>query len=245
MYHLHAALSLKVPKGTSSIKWEHTIGDELYSKYILVSPKHSDPPIPSALFTKLAAALITRLSPLAATADELIPISVAKDVLRQSEIESWGRLCRLEGGDTMLASEIVPQEAEDRRNASFVRYKLYVDGNQRLFNARPRYTGKTFFGELKFIFLLKIPPTPELNITSLTFVAFAVIDECDNPTLHPSGLDIHVYSNQHGLDVVDITTVQSLVGRAHWNNRWAIFDCSGDLARTTFIEGESNSDAED
>ena len=102
------------------------LNPQLDSKYVLVSLKQSDPTIPSGLFTKLAAALVTHLSPLAATAGDLIPINVAKDVLHQSEIESWGRLCRLEGGDTMLASKIVRQEAEDRQNASFVRVSHFL-----------------------------------------------------------------------------------------------------------------------
>jgi hypothetical protein len=44
------------------------------------------------------------------------------------------------------------------------------------------------------------------------------------------------------VDVVDIATVQSLVGRDFWDKRWAIFDRSGDLARTTFLEEEEDLD---
>ena len=38
--------------------------------------------------------------------------------------EAWGRLRRLECGDTMLASEIVPREMDDARDATFVRVRV-------------------------------------------------------------------------------------------------------------------------
>ncbi|KAJ7474677.1 hypothetical protein B0H11DRAFT_1728327, partial [Mycena galericulata] len=47
-----------------------------------------------------------------------------------------------------------------------------------------------------------------------------------------NGLDVHFYSRAGALDIIDITTVQALVGRVKdVSNSWAIIDRSGVLAR--------------
>ena len=89
--------------------------------YSLVAPRIVKPRIPAGIMTKIAGALVTRFSPLDVKQEDLIPIQRIKELLVQSEIESWGRLRRLEGGDTMLASETVKLESEDRRDATFVK----------------------------------------------------------------------------------------------------------------------------
>jgi hypothetical protein len=90
----------------------------------------------------------------------------------------------------------------------------------------------------------KAPSTPHLGISDPTSFVLAVINKCDSPTQHPTGLDIYLYSRLRGLDIVDIATVQSLVGRVSSNNRWALFDRRGDLARTTFADGEAGEGAD-
>ncbi|KAF6760673.1 hypothetical protein DFP72DRAFT_804472 [Ephemerocybe angulata] len=154
-----------------------------------------------------------------------------KTLLSACAIEAWGRLRRIEGGDTMLASEVVNTTAEDRRDATWVKYQVYVDGNTRSLKARVDYNLETFFGQLKYLFLLRIPPSPDVGITELTYVGLAAISECNNVTPHPSGLaGLYSYANQRALDIVDIATVQSLVGRIKYKNKWTLFDRSPNLA---------------
>ncbi|RXW13572.1 hypothetical protein EST38_g12282 [Candolleomyces aberdarensis] len=253
-YDLHKELSLR--KGASTT-WEFRIPDEpRYEKYVLVAPRVVDPVVNTAILTRITAALVTHLSPLNARAEDLGPIrSNVKRLLPLCSFEAWGRLQHLECGDTMLASEIVPREMDDARDATYVRvhvfsfnfsdftsfqmqYEALVDKNACSANGKSQYKLKTCFGQLQFIYLIKAPRMPQLGITQRTSFALAVINECDNPTPHLSGLDIHLYSKFQGLDVVDIATVQSLVGRVNWNRQWAIFARSGELARTTFTEDE-------
>ncbi|KAF6758291.1 hypothetical protein DFP72DRAFT_807899 [Ephemerocybe angulata] len=209
-------------------------------KYALVAPRQIDPHISPALFTKLAAALVTRFSPLDAEPEDLIPIQRAKELLNASTIESWGRLRRLECGDTMLASELVRRESEDRRDATFVRYDNLVDKNARKARGKPELVSKTSYGQLNYVFLIKLPPAIDLGIMDATYIALAAISECDKPVQHSSGLDIHVYTKLRASEVVDIATVQALVGRVWWRNKWSIFDRSGDLARAVFDEGDDS-----
>ncbi|KAJ7138978.1 hypothetical protein C8R44DRAFT_867146 [Mycena epipterygia] len=55
----------------------------------------------------------------------------------------------------------------------------------------------------------------------------------DDPVLQD--LDIHFYSRLGGLDVIDITSVQSLIGRVEAaSGEWGIIDHSGSLARAVW-----------
>ncbi|RXW12674.1 hypothetical protein EST38_g13181 [Candolleomyces aberdarensis] len=239
-YNLHTELSL-TRKAGRTVNWEYQIPNLAYSKYVLVSPRQRNPAISSSLLTKIAAALVTRFSPLETTVrEDLIPIRDMKELLSTFSIESWGRLRRLEGGDTMLASQLVNMDSEDRRDATFVRYEPLVDERQRSRQGPTQLCAKLQFGRLTHILLLKVPPTPILNVTEATSIAFAVIEECEKPVQHPSGLDIYFYSKTKSAEVVDITTVKALVGRVFWDNKWAIFDRNGKLEQALFAEDEDN-----
>ena len=71
-------------------------------------------------------------------------------------------------------------------------------------------------------------------------IALAVIEECEKPVQHSSGLDIYFYSKMKSAEVVDITTVKVLVGRVRWGNQWAIFDRNGALTQALFAEDEDS-----
>jgi hypothetical protein len=49
-----------------------------------------------------------------------------------------------------------------------------------------------------------------------------------------TNLDMHYYKTHGRTEVVDITTVQCLVGRVRDCGSWIIIDRSGNLARATF-----------
>jgi hypothetical protein len=65
----------------------------------------------------------------------------------------------------------------------------------------------------------------------LETIILAAISEC-KITAH-NDLDMHYYRDEGALQVVDISTVQCLVGRIKTTNGrdWAIIDRSGSLAR--------------
>ncbi|KAJ3502398.1 hypothetical protein NMY22_g18601 [Coprinellus aureogranulatus] len=121
-YHLQDVLSLRPPK--SDVVWEFRIPLAMYKGYALVAPRVSKPVIAPGLFRKIAAALVTRFSSNnASQREDLMTIQRAEELLGTCMIETWGRVRVLKGGDTMLASELVIQESEDRRNATFVKVR--------------------------------------------------------------------------------------------------------------------------
>ncbi|TEB26702.1 hypothetical protein FA13DRAFT_1756223 [Coprinellus micaceus] len=201
------------------------------SEYYL-KPK---PTITPALRTTLAKALVTRFSALDATKDDLIPLERAKELLLASEIEGWGRLRRLGGGDTMLANAFVSQQADDRRDATFIRFDPLVDAKATALTQKPRLEQDRYYGQLTHLFLIRVPVTPDLSIEEPTEIALAVIDECHKPSRHKaSGFNIFTYTKRMAPQAVDIITIQGLVGRLYWDKKWAILDRNGDVACDNF-----------
>lgn len=106
-----------------------------------------------------------------------------------------------------------------------------VDANARSKRLKPRFEPTTFYGQLRHIFVVKLPATPELELEQPQTLILAAVTEC-KITAH-NDLDMHYYSTESPLQVVDMSSVQCLVGRIKTThgNKWVIIDRSGSLAR--------------
>ena len=93
---------------------------------------------------------------------------------------------------------------------------------------------QAFFGEVQHFLVLDMPAISSISEPA-TQLVLAVIRSCTIETHHPK-LDIHYYSREGALDVVDTTTVQCVVGRINDRDRYAIIDRSGTLARDMYME---------
>jgi hypothetical protein len=80
---------------------------------VLLPPCTLDPVIPS-LAMKIAICLSTRFG---------LPVNKIQPHLQQASIKQFGKVRRLDGGDIMNASELVPV-GDDRRDATFVRVSV-------------------------------------------------------------------------------------------------------------------------
>lgn len=78
---------------------------------VLLRPRVTNPVIPPGLLTKINICLQTRYKK---------PANVIRRYLDVNEIESWGKVKILNGGDTINAPLLVKSQ-EDRRDASYVR----------------------------------------------------------------------------------------------------------------------------
>lgn len=195
------------------------------------------------MLTKINVALQTRYKKTSA---------IIHRFLDPNDIEEWGKVKILNGGDTINASSLV-KGSEDRRNASYVRvsglhcsvhdfvstffyilqYQLLVDKRARNRQKDSEFVGSTFYGELQRIFVVKMPGARALGLTTPETLILAVILNCKIVNSHPD-LDIHFYEDHGRTEVVDITTIQCLVGRFKDRKVWAVIDRSGGLARATF-----------
>ena len=154
-------------------------------------------------------------------------------------------------GDTMVASSLIQSSQEYSRNASYVRvslvhifhwpnfnflllqYQLLIDKNAWLANTEPQFVPETFYSQLQHIFVIKMPAAWQLGISNPEILILGTILTC-NIEEHNS-LDMHYYKMHGKTEVVDIMTIQCLVGHIKDHGSWAIIDRSGNLAQATLV----------
>ena len=121
---------------------------------------------------------------------------------------------------------------------------MYVDKFARQRNRNPEYTLQTFYGQLQHLFVIQFESAcPRLELNAPTTVILAAIRTCvieDSNTLLVRALDIHDYTKEGALHVVDVTSVQCLVGRVKDETQWSILDRSGGLARAISADDEAD-----
>ncbi|KAF7348742.1 hypothetical protein MVEN_01393300 [Mycena venus] len=195
-----------------------------YPSCILLPPRHISQSLSKTLATRIAVSLATRYD---------THVSVIKRYLEPLEIEQWAKVERLNGGDRMLVSSMLAS-LEDRRDATYVRYTLLVDQNARHARLAPRFIPVDFYGQLQNIFVVKLPPADELNLTEETTHILAAVTQCEITA--KNDLDMHYYHKEGPLQVVDITTLQCVVGRVKTTDKrhWVIIDRSGSMARAYY-----------
>ena len=90
----------------------------------------------------------------------------------------------------------------------------------------------TFYGQLQHIFVVKMPPACQLGVSKPEILIFGAILTCDIEG--KNDLDMNYYKIYGRTEVVDIMTVQCLMGHVKDHGSWIIIDRSGNLARATF-----------
>ncbi|THU88491.1 hypothetical protein K435DRAFT_821627 [Dendrothele bispora CBS 962.96] len=229
-YNVVTELSLVTPHlGTICGSYENPA----YPTCRLLLPKSPDRP-PINTLSLLIGALVTRFDDPTTYGTHVSP-GVVKRCLANADLQEWGKVQWIDTdeGDTMRPSE-VGKVRDDSRGASYVRYEMYVDIHARQCNIAPKFQLETFYGQLQPIYVVHFgTPCSELNLhESSTTIIMAQIWSCRlNEDESIPGLDIHFYSGEGNTDVIDLTSVQCVVGRASCGqNCWAIIDCSGSLA---------------
>ncbi|KAI0826921.1 hypothetical protein BC628DRAFT_1319465 [Trametes gibbosa] len=220
LYSLHTKLAFHPPQVQTGVSIPS------YTTCVLLAP-HRPITLEGGLLTKLLAALATRYSATPAA----LRAAVSKDA------HEWGKLRITNDGDTIRASAL-DAGAEDGRDSSFVRYEQLVDKNARYHNRPIILEKKTFYGQLQRILVIELAPVPSANPPQLTpsTLLFGVIRQCVITSAH-NVLDIHYYKKLGRVEVVDITTVQCVVGRVSLEqSEYAIIDRSGSLARAIYAE---------
>lgn len=85
-----------------------------------------------------------------------------------------------------------------------------------------RLWGKDFFDQLKLVLVLELPLSPQLNLTKPTTVILALIQEAKTELKD----GIHFYKKFGAEEVIDLKTMQCVVGRVKNGSEWAIIDWS-------------------
>ncbi|KAL0565341.1 hypothetical protein V5O48_016681, partial [Marasmius crinis-equi] len=210
VYGLRQELSLRESRGDprASLRLSN------YPTCILLPPHSTEQP-PQNTVKAIAGALRTRFT----SGGRNPTLASMLRHLKDGNIERWGRVRRIdsEAGDTIRASDL-GEQAEDYRDASYVRYELKSDKNERYRNRPVVNQEETRYGQLKCIYVIRLTAGSCTQLHAQPndkTIILAAIRSCklenDDPQLQ--GLDIHFYKSHGPLDIVDITTVQCLVGR--------------------------------
>ncbi|KAJ3489496.1 hypothetical protein NLI96_g2091 [Meripilus lineatus] len=204
-----------------------------YDTCALYPPYHKTITLPTSLQLKLINHLTLRY-PQATSVAEI------RSVL-PSVVEEWGSIQVLPAGDRIYASSL-SRRTGDTRDATHVRYELLVDANSRYHNRPVSLLKQTFYGQLQHVYAFELADTPGRigQEQERPYIIVGVIRSCVIQRDHPS-LDIHYYEKEGGLEVVDITSVQCLIGRVKEDKGWAIIDRSGSLSRAYYIEDGDDS----
>jgi hypothetical protein len=101
-----------------------------------------------------------------------------------------------------------------------------VDRYARQKRRTPEFELQIFFGQLQRIFVLELPSTSRLNLATPTTTILALIKNVKTTLI-----DNVYYYKEFGVDeVVDLTTVQCVVGRIWDRDEWVIVDRSDNVA---------------
>ncbi|KAF8345262.1 hypothetical protein F5887DRAFT_1061833 [Amanita rubescens] len=141
--------------------------------------------------------------------------TVKKWFPEDTEILQFGKVTRINGGDSMHGRDLVGLR-EHERDASFVRYYQYIDKNRRFRNKRVELEERTYYGQLRRVLVIKKPQ--EAKDILLAVVQSIKVDET------PGGCNITFYKEMGPSYVVDLNTVECVVGRIWDRERWAIVD---------------------
>ena len=108
----------------------------------------------------------------------------------------------------------------------FIQYTQLVDRYARQKRRTPEFELQNFFGQLQHILVLELPSTPRLNLATPTTFILALIKNVKATLMD----NVYYYKELGANEVVDLTTVQCVVGRIWDRDEWAIVDRSNDVA---------------
>ncbi|KAJ8091123.1 hypothetical protein PM082_024604 [Marasmius tenuissimus] len=225
MYNLHDKLEMRPHKKRAMKTPSGSFSHPDYLTCILLPPSKPSTTIPSLWHEKIKICLATRYD---------TTIAEINKHYQGDRVSQWGKVRRLEAGDDMKASSLEKPQ-EDTRDTTWVKYDLLVDIHASRRGRHPQFVNQTFYGQFNHIFVVPFPATPSLGIEDDTTLLLAGIHQCTN-IKEGNGLKMPYYSRMGAKEVVDITSVQCLVGRIpHPSNQWAILDHSGDLQRSCYV----------
>ena len=115
-------------------------------------------------------------------------------------------------------------------------YSLLRDVYENMRNKEPVFKGTEYFGQLKTILVIELPPGIAPSISQPKTVVLAIISPRETVIETRLGIPYYTEPTKVTPRAVDMNTLMCLVGRIKDRGRWAIIDRSGDMARAEFVD---------
>jgi hypothetical protein len=106
---------------------------------------------------------------------------------------------------------------------------------------QPTQHRQVIHGRLECIIDVVLPHTPSLNITSETCYLLALAKPCSTGGKDATR-ELMTYTETMAQVVIDLRTVECVVGRVWRGNEWGIIDQSGDYTCTVFVDTQNDDD---
>jgi hypothetical protein len=119
----------------------------------------------------------------------------------------------------------------------YIQYVKQVDQNERNHRAEPEMVDRDFWGQLLKMFVINLnnDQAKLLGQSTARPVALAIIRRVD---AKKNQHGIISYKHEQQLDVVDLNSIQCVVGRVHYMGQWIIIDRSDQQIRPSFRDHE-------
>ncbi|KZV98588.1 hypothetical protein EXIGLDRAFT_641451 [Exidia glandulosa HHB12029] len=152
-------------------------------------------------------------------------------------IETWGKVRRLDDGDTVHARGMVKLRRTDR-DMSFVRYALEEDKYKNRPKRKPEFVRKEYFGQLQYIYILSLPALPKYKQPEPQTLLLACVTDCAGLS-QPNSVGIRYYSGKMGTSqVIDLASIECVIGRVEDRGQVAIIDRSNEFSRVIIPEDD-------
>ncbi|KDQ12217.1 hypothetical protein BOTBODRAFT_34816 [Botryobasidium botryosum FD-172 SS1] len=194
-----------------------------YPGYIMLSPRERSVQLDTVTRTRIASYIEISYGLSKSAALKCVPAA----------IEQWGRFRQPDGGDTIRGRDVVRQsEGSATRNASAIKFTALVKSTtKRARNRKPIFEAGVFYGEVSRFFALPITtsfsaaasPSPPPGATHLLLALVSPFKlESQNRLGMPFYRDTP--SSMLAPKVIDISTIECLVGRVKDRGQWAVVD---------------------
>ncbi|KIJ35583.1 hypothetical protein M422DRAFT_180592 [Sphaerobolus stellatus SS14] len=162
-------------------------------------------------------------------------------------MDTWARVQRDGGGDLMRAAKASKPQRRQLRDNTFIKYDVLVDIHAHRRNCRPEFESRSLYDQLQYILVCPLPAHRKLTYPNeqpqAQTLLLAAVRQC-NTTVDAKTSIPHYTDPLAALEVIDLASIQAVVGRI-WNRKcWAILDRSGELARAQYVVGGSEGDME-
>ena len=102
---------------------------------------------------------------------------------------------------------------------------------------RPMRVRQIFYDQLESILDVFLPPTHTLDIMQPKHFLLALVTPCSTRGKDATR-DVTTYEEMTRPVIIDIRTIECVVGRVQRGNTWGIIDRSGDITCTVFVDPE-------
>lgn len=157
------------------------------------------------------------------------------------KIMQWAKV-QIKDGDAVSSLYGDTRQEDNKRTATFCQYKLLVDSLARDHTVTPVLDGKTFFGEVERVFLMKLNRNPKIRQFKDAIILLLDIHSCNTYT---EAHGFFEYEKHGPREVVDASALRAVVGWIKQGATWTFVRRPGVFKHATYTSADDDVDFDD